>query len=138
MALKKYKPNTPGTRGLTLIQKKGLWTGKPVKSLTTGISKKGGRNNTGRITMRRKGGGHKVKYRVIDFKRNKKDIEAEVQRIEYDPNRSCYIALIKYSDNQHSYVLAPKEIKIGDKIISGEKKKLESVIACLFLTFQSV
>ena len=124
MALKKYKPNTPGTRGLTLIQKKGLWTGKPVKSLTTGISKKGGRNNTGRITMRRKGGGHKVKYRVIDFKRNKKDIEAEVQRIEYDPNRSCYIALIKYSDNQHSYVLAPKEIKIGDKIISGEKKEI--------------
>ena len=115
MALKKYKPNTPGTRGLTLIQKKGLWTGKPVKSLTTGISKKGGRNNTGRITMRRKGGGHKVKYRVIDFKRNKKDIEAEVQRIEYDPNRSCYIALIKYSDNQHSYVLAPKEIKLGEK-----------------------
>ena len=82
MALKKYKPNTPGTRGLTLIQKKGLWTGKPLKSLTTGISKKGGRNNTGRITMRRKGGGHKVKYRVIDFKRNKKDIEAEVQRMQ--------------------------------------------------------
>ena len=94
MALKKFRPNTPGTRGLTLVDKKGLWNGKPVKSLTTGISKKGGRNNTGRITMRRKGGGHKSKYRIIDFKRNKIDVSATVERIEYDPNRSSYLSLI--------------------------------------------
>ncbi len=125
MALKKYKPNTPGTRGLTLIQKKGLWTGKPVKSLTTGISKKGGRNNTGRITMRRKGGGHKVKYRVIDFKRNKKDIEAEVQRIEYDPNRSCYIMLVKFEDGKKFYYLAPQNIKVGDKIENGPNVEIK-------------
>ena len=92
MALKKFRPNTPGTRGLTLVDKKGLWNGKPVKSLTTGISKKGGRNNTGRITMRRKGGGHKSKYRIIDFKRNKIDVSATVQRIEYDPNRSSSVS----------------------------------------------
>ena len=97
MPLKKFRPNTPGTRGLTLVDKKGLWTGKPVKSLTAGLSKKGGRNNTGRITMRRKGGGHKAKYRIIDFKRNNTE-SATVDRIEYDPNRSSYIALITYTD----------------------------------------
>ena len=124
MALKKFRPNTPGTRGLTLVDKKGLWNGKPVKSLTTGISKKGGRNNTGRITMRRKGGGHKSKYRIIDFKRNKIDVSATVERIEYDPNRSSYIALIKYDDGIQSYILAPKDIKVGDKVISGSKKEI--------------
>ncbi len=124
MALKKFRPNTPGTRGLTLVDKKGLWNGKPVKSLTTGISKKGGRNNTGRITMRRKGGGHKSKYRIIDFKRNKIDVSATVERIEYDPNRSSYIALIKYDDGVQSYILAPKDIKVGDKVISGSKKEI--------------
>ena len=123
MPLKKFRPNTPGTRGLTLVDKKGLWTGKPVKSLTAGLSKKGGRNNTGRITMRRKGGGHKAKYRIIDFKRNNKE-SATVDRIEYDPNRSSYIALITYTDGTKSYILAPKDLKAGDQVISGEKKEI--------------
>ena len=123
MPLKKFRPNTPGTRGLTLVDKKGLWTGKPVKSLTAGLSKKGGRNNTGRITMRRKGGGHKAKYRIVDFKRNNKE-SATVDRIEYDPNRSSYIALITYTDGTKSYILAPKELKAGDQVISGEKKEI--------------
>ncbi len=123
MPLKKFRPNTPGTRGLTLVDKKGLWTGKPVKSLTVGLSKKGGRNNTGRITMRRKGGGHKAKYRVIDFKRNNTE-SATVDRIEYDPNRSSYIALITYTDGTKSYILAPKDLKAGDQVISGEKKEI--------------
>ena len=121
MPLKKFKPNTPGTRGLTLIDKTGLWKGKPLKSLTVGLSKKGGRNNTGRITMRRIGGGHKSKYRIIDFKRNKIDVQANVERIEYDPNRTAYIALVKYIDGIFSYILAPKDLKVGDKVISGEK-----------------
>ena len=123
MPLKKFRPNTPGTRGLTLVDKKGLWTGKPVKSLTAGLSKKGGRNNTGRITMRRKGGGHKAKYRIIDFKRNNTEI-ATVDRIEYDPNRSSYIALITYTDGTKSYILAPKDLKAGDQVVSGEKKEI--------------
>ncbi len=123
MPLKKFRPNTPGTRGLTLVDKKGLWTGKPVKSLTAGLSKKGGRNNTGRITMRRKGGGHKAKYRIIDFKRNNTE-SATVDRIEYDPNRSSYIALITYTDGVKSYILAPKDLKAGDQVISGEKKEI--------------
>ncbi len=123
MPLRKFRPNTPGTRGLTLVDKKGLWTGKPVKSLTAGLSKKGGRNNTGRITMRRKGGGHKAKYRIIDFKRNNTE-SATVDRIEYDPNRSSYIALITYTDGTKSYILAPKDLKAGDQVISGEKKEI--------------
>ncbi len=123
MPLKKFRPNTPGTRGLTLVDKKGLWTGKPMKSLTAGLSKKGGRNNTGRITMRRKGGGHKAKYRIIDFKRNNTE-SATVDRIEYDPNRSSYIALITYTDGTKSYILAPKDLKAGDQVISGEKKEI--------------
>ena len=125
MPLKKFRPNTPGTRGLTLVDKKGLWTGKPIKSLTAGLSKKGGRNNTGRITMRRKGGGHKAKYRIIDFKRNKSDIAGTVERIEHDPNRSSYIALIKYDDGAMNYILAPKDLKIGDKIIAGENTEIK-------------
>jgi len=125
MALKKFRPNTPGTRGLTLVDKKGLWTGKPLKSLTTGLSKKGGRNNTGRITMRRKGGGHKARYRIIDFKRNKSDIIGTVERIEHDPNRSSYIALIKYDDGAMNYILAPKDLKIGDKIVAGENTEIK-------------
>jgi large subunit ribosomal protein L2 len=95
-----------------------------MKSLTSGLSKKGGRNNTGRITMRRKGGGHKNKYRIIDFKRSKVDIYATVERIEYDPNRSSHIALIKYEDGIYSYILAPKDLRKGDKIVSGEKKEI--------------
>ena len=125
MALKKFRPNTPGTRGLTLVDKKGLWNGKPVKSLTTGISKKGGRNNTGRITMRRKGGGHKSKYRIIDFKRNTLDVKAKVERIEYDPNRTAHIALIKYDNDNFSYIICPQSLKVGDNIVSSDKAEIK-------------
>ena len=96
MALKSYKPTTPGQRGLVLIDRSELWKGRPVKALTEGLTKSGGRNNTGRITMRRRGGGAKRLYRVVDFKRNKMDVAATVERIEYDPNRTAFIALIKY------------------------------------------
>lgn len=121
MALKTFKPITPGQRSLILVDRSDLWKGKPVKSLTEGLTKNGGRNNTGRVTARRRGGGHKRTYRVVDFKRQKHDIAAEVQRIEYDPNRSAYIALIKYDDGELSYILAPQRLAAGDKVISGEK-----------------
>ena len=124
MPLKKFKPNTPGTRGLSLLDRKGLWTGRPMKSLTKGLSKKSGRNHSGRITMRRKGGGHKNKYRLVDFKRSKDDISATVERIEHDPNRSTYIALIKYEDGIYSYILSPKDLRKGDKVISGDNKEI--------------
>ena len=124
MPLKKFKPNTPGTRGLSLLDRKGLWTGRPMKSLTQGLSKKSGRNHSGRITMRRKGGGHKNKYRLVDFKRSKDDISATVERIEHDPNRSTYIALIKYEDGIYSYILSPKDLRKGDKVISGDNKEI--------------
>lgn len=119
MALKKHNPVTPSQRGLTLIDKKSLWRGRPEKSLTTGLKKTGGRNNLGRITSRHIGGGHKRLYRKIDFKRNKFDVIGSVERIEYDPNRSAHIALIKYEDGQLSYILAPEKIKQGDKVVSG-------------------
>jgi len=126
MPLKKFRPNTPGTRGLSLLDRKGLWSGSPMKSLTAGISKKSGRNNSGRITMRRRGGGHKNKYRIIDFKRSKDDVTAVVERVEYDPNRSTHIALIKYEDGVYSYILSPKDLKKGDKVISGLKKEIRT------------
>ena len=125
MALKSYKPTTPGQRGLVLIDRSELWKGRPVKSLTEGLLKNGGRNNTGRITMRRKGGGAKRLYRVVDFKRNKVDIAAVVERIEYDPNRTAFIALIKYSDGEQSYILAPQRLSIGDNIISSMKADIK-------------
>ncbi len=121
MALKEYKPITPGQRGLVLVDRSSLWKGKPVKKLTSGLTKSGGRNNDGRITSRHKGGGHKRSYRMIDFKRNKDDLFATVERIEYDPNRSAFVALIKYEDGELSYILAPQRINIGDKVISGKK-----------------
>jgi len=120
MALKKYKPNTPGQRGLVLVDRSGLWKGGPVKTLTEGLSKKGGRNNLGRMTARRQGGGHKRAYRLVDFKRRKFDVSATVDRIEYDPNRSAFIALLKYDDGALSYILAPQRLAVGDKVISGE------------------
>ena len=119
MALKKFNPTTPGRRGLVLVDRSGLWKGKPERSLTEGLLNKGGRNNNGRITARRRGGGHKRRYRVIDFKRLKYDVEATVERLEYDPNRTAFIALIKYSDGQLSYILAPQRLREGDKVISG-------------------
>ena len=121
MALKKFKPITPGQRNLVLVDKSDLWKGKPVKSLTEGLTKNGGRNNKGRVTARRRGGGHKRAYRVIDFKRIKHDVSAEVIRIEYDPNRSAFIALIKYEDGEQSYILAPQRLAEGDKVIAGDK-----------------
>lgn len=121
MALKKFKPITPGQRNLVLVDKSDLWKGKPVKSLTEGLTKNGGRNNNGRITARRRGGGHKRAYRKVDFKRLKADVPATVERLEYDPNRTAFIALIKYQDGEQSYILAPQRLAVGDTVISGEK-----------------
>ena len=125
MALKQYKPNTPGQRGLVLVDRSALWKGDPVKQLTEGLSKKGGRNTAGRITARRRGGGHKRLYRKVDFKRNKFDIPATVERVEYDPNRSAFIALLKYEDGDQSYILAPQRLNIGDTIISGQRADIK-------------
>ena len=121
MALRKFNPTTPSQRQLVLIDRSELWKGRPEKTLTEGLSSAGGRNNLGRITMRRRGGGAKKLYRVIDFKRRKFDIEAKVERLEYDPNRTAFIALVKYLDGDLAYVIAPQRLKIGDRIISGEK-----------------
>jgi large subunit ribosomal protein L2 len=121
MALKSYKPTTPGQRGLVLIDRSELWKGRPVKALTEGLSKSGGRNNTGRITMRRVGGGAKRLYRIVDFKRRKFDVPATVERIEYDPNRTAFIALIRYGDGEQSYILAPQRLAVGDKVVAGAK-----------------
>ena len=125
MALKRYKPTTPGQRGLVLVDRDGLWTGKPEKRLTEGLPQKGGRNNLGRVTARRRGGRHKRSYRIVDFKRLKYDIVGTVERIEYDPNRSCYIMLVKFEDNSHAYYLAPQKIKVGEKIENGSKKEIK-------------
>jgi large subunit ribosomal protein L2 len=121
MALKNFKPTTPSQRALILVDKSELWKGKPVKPLTEGLNSKGGRNNLGRITVRRRGGGHKRRYRKVDFKRRKNDLVGTVKRLEYDPNRSAFIALINYSDGENSYILAPQRLDVGDKIISGER-----------------
>jgi large subunit ribosomal protein L2 len=121
MALKTYKPTTPGRRQLVLVDRRELHKGKPVKALTEGLRKTGGRNNYGRITAFQRGGGHKRRYRTIDFKRRKFDVEATVERLEYDPNRTAFIALLRYSDGEQSYVLAPQRLKAGDKIVSGER-----------------
>ena len=119
MALKQYKPDTPGQRGLILVDRSQLWKGEPVKSLTEGLRKKGGRNNQGHITARRRGGGHKRRYRMIDFKRAKLNVKATVERIEYDPNRTAFIALLKYEDGELAYILAPQRLAVGDEIVSG-------------------
>ncbi len=120
MALKKYNPVTPSQRGLVRTDRSALWKGDPVKQLTVGLRKTGGRNNLGRITSRHIGGGHKRLYRLIDFKRNKFDVVGTVERIEYDPNRTAFIALIKYEDGQLSYILAPAKLKEGDQVASGQ------------------
>ena len=119
MALKNYNPTTPSQRQLVIVDRSALYKGKPVKSLTEGLSRKGGRNNTGRITARRIGGGHKKTYRIVDFKRRKFDVEATVERIEYDPNRTAFIALITYTDGEQAYILAPQRIAVGDKVVSS-------------------
>jgi len=126
MALKQYKPTTPGQRNLVLIDRSGLYKGKPEKGLTEGLTKKGGRNNTGRITARRRGGGHKRRYRMIDFKRNGKfGVSATVERLEYDPNRTAFIALIKYEDGDKAYILAPQRLKEGDTVIAGQSADIK-------------
>ena len=125
MALKTFKSYTKSTRGTVLVDRKNLWKGKPVKSLTFGKISTGGRNNLGRITSRGKGAGQKNKYRLVDFFRKKDDIKAKVQRIEYDPNRSAYLALVKYEDGEMNYILAPNKITIGDDIVSGRNKDIK-------------
>ena len=121
MALKSYKPVTPSLRQLVIVDRGGLWKGKPVKALTVGKKKTGGRNNHGHITSHHMGGGHKQRLRLIDFKRRKFDVPATVERLEYDPNRSAFIALIKYADGELAYILAPQRVKAGDEVVSGER-----------------
>lgn len=125
MSLKQYKPTTPGQRGLVLVDRSELWKGAPVKKLTEGLRKTGGRNAHGRITTRHIGGGHKRRYRLVDFARRKFDVSAVVERIEYDPNRTAFIALIKYEDSEQSYILAPQRLAVGDKVISSEKADIK-------------
>ena len=125
MALKTYKPYTKSTRATVLLERGNLWKGSSYKPLTKGQKSTGGRNNYGRITSRHKGAGVKHKYRIIDFLRKKKDIAAIVERIEYDPNRTAFIALIKYEDNERSYILCPQGIKVGDKVFSGKKADIK-------------
>ena len=120
MALKSYNPVTPSQRQLVLVDRSGLHRGAPVKTLTEGRNSSGGRNNSGRITVRFRGGGHKKAYRKIDFKRRKFDVPAKVERIEYDPNRTGFIALIKYEDGELAYILAPQRLAQGDTVVSGE------------------
>jgi large subunit ribosomal protein L2 len=121
MALKQYNPTTPGRRQLVLVDRSGLHKGDPVKTLTEGLSSSGGRNNYGRIVVRWRGGGHKRSYRLVDFKRRKFDVPATVERLEYDPNRSAFIALVKYADGELSYILAPQRLAPGDQVVAGAK-----------------
>ena len=121
MALKTYKPITPSLRQLVIVDRHGLWKGKPVKALTSGKSETGGRNNHGHITAHHRGGGHKRRLRLVDFKRRKFDVAATVERLEYDPNRSGFIALIKYADGELAYILAPQRLKAGDEVVAGER-----------------
>jgi large subunit ribosomal protein L2 len=121
MALKNFKPTTPSQRALVLVDRSELHKGKPVKKLTEGQGSKGGRNNHGRITMRRRGGGHKRRYRIVDFRRTRADVSATVERLEYDPNRSAFLALIRYEDGELAYILAPQRVGPGDVIVSGER-----------------
>ncbi|MEQ8432662.1 MAG: 50S ribosomal protein L2 [Oceanicaulis sp.] len=121
MALKTFKPTSPGRRSLVLVDRSDLFVGRPEKTLVEGLRKKGGRNNTGRITARRRGGGAKRLYRQIDFKRRKFDVPATVERLEYDPNRTAFIALVKYEDGEIAYILAPQRLSVGDTILAGER-----------------
>lgn len=125
MAVKKFKPNTPTQRFKTVIVSEDITTSEPYRPLTKGKKRISARNNKGRITVRRRGGGHKRLYRIVDFKRNKIDIPATVETIEYDPNRSANIALVCYADGERRYILAPKNLKVGQKIITSEKAEIE-------------
>src|SRR5829696_8747307 len=121
MALKTYNPTSPSMRQLVLVDRSGLWKGKPVKTLTVGISSSGGRNNHGHTTTRFRGGGHKRSYRLVDFKRRKFDVAGTVERLEYDPNRTAFIALVKYEDGELAYILAPQRLQAGDKVVAGDR-----------------
>jgi large subunit ribosomal protein L2 len=121
MALKQFNPTSPGRRQLVLVDKSELHKGRPEKSLVEGLTKSGGRGGNGRIAVRFRGGGAKRLYRIVDFKRRKFDVPATVERLEYDPNRSAFIALVKYADGELSYILAPQRLKTGDQVIAAEK-----------------
>ncbi|MEQ9641837.1 MAG: 50S ribosomal protein L2 [Alphaproteobacteria bacterium] len=121
MALKQFRPMTPAQRGLVLVDRSELHKGRPEKTLTVGLTKKAGRNHHGRITLRRRGGGHKRLYRIVDFKRRKFDVAATVERLEYDPNRSAFIALLTYEDGEKAYILAPQRLAVGDSVIAGNR-----------------
>jgi large subunit ribosomal protein L2 len=121
MALRTFRPTSPGRRQLVIVDRKELYKGKPVKTLTEGLTKSGGRNNMGRITAFRHAGGHKRTYRIVDFKRRKWGIPAIVQRLEYDPNRTAFLALIKYADGDLAYIIAPQRIKAGDEVIANDR-----------------
>jgi len=138
MALKSYNPTTPSQRQLVIVDRSGLHRGKPVKSLTQGLHSKGGRNNYGRVTAQSIGGGHKRTYRMVDFKRRKFDVEATVERMEYDPNRTAFIALITYADGEKSYILAPQRLAAGDKVISSDKAVDVKPGNCMPLQFMPV
>jgi large subunit ribosomal protein L2 len=125
MALKTFKPVTPGLRQVVLIDRKELYKGSPIKNLTEGLKSSGGRNNHGHITTRHHGGGHRRRYRIIDFKRKKFDVAGTVERIEYDPNRTAFIALVKYSDGELAYILAPQRLAVGDSVVSGERADIK-------------
>src|SRR5690348_9481388 len=125
MALRQFNPVTASLRGTVLINRAELWKGKPVKTLTEGKTGTGGRNNHGRITSRFCGGGHKQAYRYVDFKRRKYDVPATVERLEYDPNRTAFIALIKYQDGELSYILAPQRLRVGDAVVSGARADIK-------------
>jgi large subunit ribosomal protein L2 len=125
MALKQFNPVTASLRGTILIDRSELWKGKPVKLLTEGKSHSGGRNNHGRITSRFRGGGHKQSYRLVDFKRRKFDVPATVERLEYDPNRTAFIALIKYNDGELSYIIAPQRLRVGDQVVAGNRADIK-------------
>jgi large subunit ribosomal protein L2 len=121
MALKNYNPTSPGRRGLILVDRSGLYKGRPVKALTEGLRKSGGRNNMGHATARGIAGGHKQLYRMIDFKRRTWDVAATVERLEYDPNRSAFIALLAYPDGKQTYIIAPQRLAVGDSVVAGKK-----------------
>src|SRR5271156_6268781 len=125
MALKTFKPTTPSQRQLVIVDRSELWKGDAIKALTEGLRKHGGRNNTGRTTMFHRGGGHKRRYRIVDFKRRKYDVPAVVERLEYDPNRTAFIALVKYKDGELAYILAPQRLAVGDAVISSDKADIK-------------
>src|SRR5919109_4888861 len=125
MALKTFKPTTPAQRQLVIVDRSELWSGRPIRALTVGKRKTGGRDNQGHLVNSRIGGGHKRRIRLIDFKRRKFDMPATVERLEYDPNRTAFIALIRYEDGEQSYILAPQRLKVGDQVVSGERADIK-------------